>query len=124
MDALRRTTLVRSSVEHTFDVFTGRLSEWWPRVPYSLGGDRVVGVSLDGRVGGRVHETWDDGRLCSPAESERRLAARLGQAAGVRAVGMGKDAVDDRGQLGERAPGLRLLPGPVEPGAVLDYPRG
>ena len=61
MDALQRTTLVRSSVEHVFDVFTGRLWQWWPRVPYSLGGERVVGMTLDGRVGGRVCETWDDG---------------------------------------------------------------
>jgi uncharacterized protein YndB with AHSA1/START domain len=61
VEALRRTTLVRSSAVHTFDVFTGRLAEWWPRVPYSLGGDRVVDVTLDGRVGGRVCECWDDG---------------------------------------------------------------
>ena len=61
MDALQRTTLVRSSAEHVFDVFTGRLSQWWPRVPYSLGGERVVDMTLDGRVGGRVSDTWDDG---------------------------------------------------------------
>ena len=58
---IRRSTLVRSSREHTFGVFVDTIGDWWPLQPYSLGGERVRAVAFDRREGGRVHETWDDG---------------------------------------------------------------
>jgi DNA-binding transcriptional ArsR family regulator/uncharacterized protein YndB with AHSA1/START domain len=65
---IRQSTLVRSDAAHTFAVFTGRLAEWWPLVPFSLGGERVREVTLEPRVGGRVYETWDDGTTCDGGE--------------------------------------------------------
>ncbi|SDF20853.1 Activator of Hsp90 ATPase homolog 1-like protein [Blastococcus aurantiacus] len=58
---IRQSTLVRSGAEHTFAVFTGRLADWWPLVPFSVGRERVREVTLEPRAGGRVYETWDDG---------------------------------------------------------------
>ena len=36
---------------------------WWPRQPYSVGGDRVRDVTVEPHLGGRVYETWDDGTV-------------------------------------------------------------
>ncbi len=58
---IRQSTLVRSNVEHTFDAFVGRIGEWWPVRPYSIGQDRVVGATFERAEGGRVYETLDDG---------------------------------------------------------------
>jgi uncharacterized protein YndB with AHSA1/START domain len=52
---------VRSSVEHTFDVFVRRLDAWWPTHTHSQGLDRVQRVVFEPHVGGRVYEVWDDG---------------------------------------------------------------
>lgn len=60
---VRQATLVRSSVEHTFDVFVRTIGVWWPRQPYSVGGDRVRDVTVEPHVGGRVYETWEDGTV-------------------------------------------------------------
>ncbi len=58
-----RSTLVRSGVEHTFEVFVRTIGVWWPRQPYSMGGDRVRDVTLEPHLDGRVYETWDDGTV-------------------------------------------------------------
>jgi hypothetical protein len=59
---IRQSTVVRSSVEHTFEVFVDRFDRWWPLRTHSLGEARVVGVTIERRAGGRVYETWDDGQ--------------------------------------------------------------
>ena len=66
MTAMRRpavyaSTLVRSDVEHTFDVFIHTIAAWWPVRQVSAGGDRVRAVTVEPHEGGRVYETWDDG---------------------------------------------------------------
>ena len=58
---VRESTLVRSGVEHTFDVFVRTIGQWWPLQPLSFGRDRVRDVTVERRVGGRVFETWYDG---------------------------------------------------------------
>lgn len=58
---IRQSRIIPSTVDHTFSVFTGRLAEWWPLIPFSFGQERVRSVSLEQRVGGEVVETWDDG---------------------------------------------------------------
>ena len=58
---IRQSIMVPSNREHTFEVFTGRLAEWWPLVPFSSNGERVQTVTLDPKDGGRVVEIWDDG---------------------------------------------------------------
>lgn len=96
---VRQSTLVRSGVEHTFSVFVREIGEWWPRQPYSVGGERVRDVTVEPRLDGRVYETWEDGTeqewgrllawepphrlvmswVCSPAVTEVELTfAALG----------------------------------------------
>ncbi|MFC5138834.1 SRPBCC domain-containing protein [Actinomycetospora rhizophila] len=61
---IRQSTTVRSGREHTFDVFVSTIGQWWPLQPYSAGKERVRTVHVEPRVGGRVHERWDDGTEC------------------------------------------------------------
>lgn len=58
---VHQATLVRSGVEHTFDVFVRTIGTWWPVRPFSAGGERVSDVTFERRLDGRVYETWDDG---------------------------------------------------------------
>ena len=51
---VRQSTLVRSGVDHTFDVFVRTIGVWWPRQPYSMGGDRVRDVTVEPHLDGRV----------------------------------------------------------------------
>ena len=59
--AVHASTLVRSDVEHTFEVFVRTIAAWWPVRRLSAGGARVQNVTLEPQVGGSVYETWDDG---------------------------------------------------------------
>ena len=59
--AVHASTLVRSDVEHTFDVFVRTIAIWWPVQRLSAGRERVRDVAFERRAGGRVYETWDDG---------------------------------------------------------------
>jgi uncharacterized protein YndB with AHSA1/START domain len=58
---VRRSTMVRSGVAHTFDVFVATIARWWPLRPFSAGEARVADVVFERRVGGRVYEVWHDG---------------------------------------------------------------
>ena len=58
---IRRSTIVRSDRDHTFDVFVRTIGQWWPVQPFSAGQQRVRDVHFDGRPGGRLYESWDDG---------------------------------------------------------------
>jgi len=44
------------------------MGTWWPVNPFSAGKDRVRDVTVERHVGGRVYETWDDGRQVSWGE--------------------------------------------------------
>lgn len=59
---IRQSTIVRSSAEHTFHTFVRTLDQWWPLRTHSQGGEKVVSVTCEQRVGGRVYETWADGQ--------------------------------------------------------------
>ena len=58
---VRQSTVVRSDVRHSFDVFVKTIGIWWPVNPFSAGKDRVRDVVIEQRTGGRVYETWADG---------------------------------------------------------------
>jgi hypothetical protein len=58
---VRCSTMVRSGVAHTFNVFVRTIGTWWPAQPFSAGGERVRDVTIERFVGGRIYETWDDG---------------------------------------------------------------
>jgi uncharacterized protein YndB with AHSA1/START domain len=60
---VRQATLVRSEISHTFDVFVTAIGVWWPVQPFSAGGERVVDVTVEPRLHGRVYETWADGTV-------------------------------------------------------------
>lgn len=59
---IRQSTTVHAGVAQTFEVFVGALDQWWPLRTHSLGEERVAGVTVERRAGGRVYETWDDGQ--------------------------------------------------------------
>jgi hypothetical protein len=59
---IRQSTTVRAGVAHTFEVFVDALDQWWPLRTHSQGKDRVAGVTVERRAGGRVYETWQDGQ--------------------------------------------------------------
>lgn len=69
---VRESTLVRSNVAHTFEVFVRTIGAWWPIEPMSFGLGRVRNVPFDARAGGRVYETWDDGPLSTGARCRSR----------------------------------------------------
>src|SRR5262250_3879895 len=58
---VRQSTVVRSDLNHTFEVFVRTIGTWWPVQQFSAGQDRVRDVTVEQRQGGRVYETWDDG---------------------------------------------------------------
>lgn len=65
---VRQATVVRSDIEHTFDVFVRTIRAWWPVHPFSAGQDKVRAVTVEPRLGGRVYETWQDGTEVSWGE--------------------------------------------------------
>jgi hypothetical protein len=60
---VRQSITVKSSREHTFNVFVRDIGLWWPLEPFSLGKDRIRTVTFERELGGRVFETWDDGTV-------------------------------------------------------------
>jgi hypothetical protein len=46
---------------HAFEVWTTRLSSWWPK-GHSASGDPDTVVTLEPRLGGRIYERTSDGR--------------------------------------------------------------
>jgi Activator of Hsp90 ATPase homolog 1-like protein len=48
--------------KQAFELFTARMSEWWPLQTHSVGEERAATVRLDGRVGGQLVEHLEDGR--------------------------------------------------------------
>jgi Activator of Hsp90 ATPase homolog 1-like protein len=53
---------VPCSPDQAFELFTARMSDWWPMDTHSVGGQHAVAVHLEGRVGGHIIESMDDGR--------------------------------------------------------------
>jgi uncharacterized protein YndB with AHSA1/START domain len=62
--AVRKTVTVRCSVEHAFLTFTSDLATWWPLTSHSVGEERAATAKLEGHIGGRIYEVWDDGTEC------------------------------------------------------------
>lgn len=61
LGAISKTITVEASVETAFETFTRRIGDWWPVETHSIGGDSVVAVVLEERVGGRLFERSRDG---------------------------------------------------------------
>src|ERR1035441_2216121 len=58
---VRQSTVVRSDVRHTFDVFVRTIGVWWPVDPFSAGKDLIRDIVIEQHAGGRVYESWADG---------------------------------------------------------------
>lgn len=55
------TVTVGCDAATAFEIFTADMGLWWPLVGFSLGGERIVAVEFEQRIGGAVVEVWDDG---------------------------------------------------------------
>lgn len=65
---VRHVVEVKCPASHAFAVFTDGIGRWWPLDTHSIaavsGGPPATGVHLDGRVGGAIVETREDGTTC------------------------------------------------------------
>ena len=52
---------VSASLEKAFELFTAGIGSWWPAGTHSIGHERVVAVTLQQELGGRLFEVWDNG---------------------------------------------------------------
>src|SRR5262245_13820409 len=61
--AVRKSVMVKASVEHAFKVFTDGFDTWWPR-GHHIGSSPMTKAVIDGRVGGRCYSEQEDGTDC------------------------------------------------------------
>jgi DNA-binding MarR family transcriptional regulator len=61
LEALVKVITVPGEPAVVFELFTGRMAEWWPLDTHSIGEKDAVGVRVEPGVGGRVIETTRDG---------------------------------------------------------------
>jgi uncharacterized protein YndB with AHSA1/START domain len=57
---IRKSIRVERSPEISFKVFCEEIGQWWPKGP-SFGGKRLTDMCIEGRVGGRFYEQYEDG---------------------------------------------------------------
>ena len=60
IEPLRLSYEIRCSAEHAFEVWTTRLSSWWPK-GHSASGNPDTDVVFEPRLGGRIFERTPDG---------------------------------------------------------------
>ncbi len=60
-EAIRKTVLVDFAPAEAFDLFTTRVSSWWPTETHSYAHDKVTDVVFEPRVGGLLYEVTDEG---------------------------------------------------------------
>jgi uncharacterized protein YndB with AHSA1/START domain len=56
-----KSLVVARSADDAFRLYTQDLGKWWPHATHSLGGEKVVDIVMEVRVGGRIFERWRDG---------------------------------------------------------------
>jgi len=61
---VRKSIVVKADVAHAFEVFTARISNWWPR-SHSVGASPQTSVVMEPRSGGRWYEIGQDGSQCN-----------------------------------------------------------
>ena len=54
---LVKTRRLACSADHAFDVYVGRIGEWWPIEHHSVFGTDGRGLAIEPEVGGRIIET-------------------------------------------------------------------
>jgi len=60
--AVRSSVTVKLPRDAAFQLFTDRMSSWWPLATHSVFHADAVAVTIEPVVGGRVYETTADGR--------------------------------------------------------------
>jgi hypothetical protein len=60
IEPLRLSYEIECSADHAFDVWTTRLTTWWPK-GHTTSGDPETSVVLEPRLGGRIFERTPDG---------------------------------------------------------------
>jgi uncharacterized protein YndB with AHSA1/START domain len=60
IEPLRLSYEIGCSADHAFDVWTTKVSTWWPK-GHSTSGDPHTSVVLEPRLGGRIYERTTDG---------------------------------------------------------------
>jgi uncharacterized protein YndB with AHSA1/START domain len=60
-DVIRKTLLVDFAPTEAFELFTTRVSSWWPTATHSYAGDAVKEVVFEPFVGGSFYEATDEG---------------------------------------------------------------
>ncbi|OGF16508.1 MAG: hypothetical protein A2W00_13130 [Candidatus Eisenbacteria bacterium RBG_16_71_46] len=59
---IRKIVTVKASPEQAFHRFTAEMASWWPLASHSVGQGEAEGVTMEGRVGGRIVERIRGGR--------------------------------------------------------------
>ncbi len=59
--AITKSIVVDCGVEHAFDVYANRMTEWWPLRTHSIYEQRAQQVVMEGREGGELYELSEDG---------------------------------------------------------------
>jgi hypothetical protein len=69
IEPIRRSVIVRCASDRAFEVFTSRMTTWWPAETHSRGAMdfddpelKTESIEFQGYVGGRVLEHLSDGR--------------------------------------------------------------
>jgi uncharacterized protein YndB with AHSA1/START domain len=62
LEPVRCSVEVAVDVEEAFRIFIDDIDSWWPLSTHSVRTDRAAGCTFEGKLGGRVFETDDDGR--------------------------------------------------------------
>src|SRR5687768_3629261 len=60
---VKKSVVVKASIEHCFEVFTARFDSWWPR-EHKIGKAALEKAVLEPRAGGRYYERCVDGSEC------------------------------------------------------------
>ena len=58
---ITKSIVVECGVEHAFDVYANRMTEWWPLRSHSIHEHRADRVVMEGREGGELYELSTDG---------------------------------------------------------------
>lgn len=61
VEPVRRAVDVRCAPAAAFRLFTDGIDGWWPLATHSVGQANATGCVFEGRLGGRIYETRDEG---------------------------------------------------------------
>jgi Activator of Hsp90 ATPase homolog 1-like protein len=61
---VRKSITVKAEAAHAFEVFTGRIGNWWPHT-HTIGTSPQKNIVLEPREGGRWYEIGEDGSQCN-----------------------------------------------------------